>query len=142
MKWYDAARGFGFVLLGSGRDAFLHAAVLRRSGRAEPGQGERISCLVGSGPRGLQVEAILGAEPAEAGADEPCPAAYMTGKVKFYDVGRGYGFILADTGEEVFVGAKLLRKLRLMPLREDQCVRVSVRRGERGMVAETLTFLS
>jgi cold shock CspA family protein len=135
VKFWDRSRGFGFVLVPGGvADAFLHAETLRRDGAAEPSQGDVLSCTLSHGSRGLQVQSVVAA----TGGPVPC----MTGRVKFYDAGRGYGFVLADGGEEVFVGAKLLRRLRLAPLREDQAVRVTASRGERGWVAETLSFVA
>jgi CspA family cold shock protein len=45
VKWYDAARGFGFVLPhDGGKDVFVHITALRRAGIEEllPGQNVRI----------------------------------------------------------------------------------------------------
>lgn len=139
VKWFDPARGFGFVLLSDGRDAFVHATLLRKSGFAAA-QGDRITCTVGPGPRGLQVEAVHAVTP---GNDGTCGTVHLVGRVKFYDTAKGYGFVRDEaTGTEVFVGAKLLKKLGVAPpLRTDQMVRLSAVRGERGLVAETLTFL-
>jgi CspA family cold shock protein len=134
VKFYDRVRGFGFVLVpDGGADAFLHAETLKRHGADEPSQGDVLTCTLSTGSRGLQVEALVGSVISGA----PC----MSGRVKFYDSVRGYGFVLSDAGEEIFVGAKLLRRLRLAPLREDQAVRVTAARGERGLVAETLSFV-
>lgn len=139
VKWFDAARGFGFVLLADGRDAFVHATVLRKSGFAAS-QGDRLACSVGPGPRGLQVEMV---HAAEAACADDSGTVQVVGRVKFYDLAKGYGFVREEaTGTEVFVGAKLLKKLGVAPpLRTEQLVRVSAVRGERGLVAETLTFL-
>jgi CspA family cold shock protein len=45
VKWYDAARGFGFILpRDGGKDVFIHITVLRRAGLEElqPGQNVRV----------------------------------------------------------------------------------------------------
>jgi len=34
VKWYNPEKGFGFVQLGSGGDAFLHVSVVERSGNS------------------------------------------------------------------------------------------------------------
>jgi CspA family cold shock protein len=139
VKWFDRARGFGFVLVGPDRrDAILPAAVLRKDGLPEPVQGDRLVCTVREGDRGLYVTNVCNiSHPGEVALVAPIQ---MDGKVKFYDAVRGYGFILADTGEEVFVGAKLLRRLGVKPLRDAQSVRVTASLGPQGLVAETLTF--
>lgn len=137
VKWFNAAKGFGFVVLDAPRaDAFLHAAVVRRSGLGEVRQGDRIECLVRARPRGLQVGRVLAVH-------TPAGGARLVARVKFFDGARGYGFVRDGDGVEVFVGAKLLKSLGLPPrLREDQKVSVSAVRGERGLVAETLSFLA
>lgn len=144
VKWYDPDKGFGFVLLGAGEDAFLHASVLRRSGHGGVAQGDRVTCLVAQGGRGLTVREVVSVERVVgASADEGVPATvHLEGKVKFYDLERGYGFVRTDSGVEVFVGSKLLKRLGLAPLRAEQAVRVTAAMGERGLVAETLTFVS
>lgn len=143
VKWFDPLRGFGFVLASCGTgDALLHGTVLRRDGLADPEQGDRLRCVIGPSPRGLQVLAVLGFEPSEPDSQQGTEllSGHFSGRVKFYDAARGYGFVRTDDGAEVFVGAKLLRKLRLTPLREDQAVRLTVLKSARGLVAETLTF--
>ena len=96
-------------------------------------------CHIMPGPRGLQVSSVLGIL-APADNDE-LQGGSLLGRVKFYDTARGFGFVCTRDGHEVFVGAKTLRKLGLLPLREDQAVRVTVSRGARGLIAETLTFV-
>ena len=139
VKFYDPLRGYGFVLVGPDRrDAMLHSQVLRRSGLPDPVQGDRLTCTVRTGERGLYVAGVSVLD--HQGVPPPAPPVQMDGRVKFYDVVRGYGFILLETGAEVFVGAKLLRKLGLTPLRDQQAVRVTASHGPQGLVAETLTF--
>lgn len=56
VKWFDKAKGFGFVnIFGSSDDIFLHVEVLRSYGMAELQQGEAISVKVSDGPRGKMV---------------------------------------------------------------------------------------
>lgn len=67
----------------------------------------------------------------------------LVGRVKFFNISKGYGFVVDDIGTEVFVGAKLLKSLGVIsPLRTDQLVKVSATWGKKGLIAETLTFLS
>lgn len=145
VKWYDGGRGFGFILIGSpARDAFIHVTALQRSGEEEPAQGDRITCELSYGPKGLQVERILSMDRiggAENGISSPREVIHLIGRVKFYDTEKGYGFVRDDNGLEVFIGSKVLKRLNLGALRQEQLVKVSAVRSERGLVAETLTFL-
>jgi CspA family cold shock protein len=137
VKWYDAAKGFGFVMLGQGgADAFLHVKTLRRHGYDHVSQGDRLTCRVSTGDRGAQVTEILSVETVGSQAGEQ-----IVGRVKFYDLSRGYGFVVDEQGREIFVGSKLLKRLGLAPLRTNQAVRVSAVPGASGLVAETLTFI-
>jgi CspA family cold shock protein len=59
VKWYDPARGFGFVLPNDGgKDIFVHITALRRSGvdSLEPGQAVRM--MVGQARRGREASSI------------------------------------------------------------------------------------
>ncbi len=144
VKWFDSKRGFGFVIVPPGKsDIFLHSSVLRRAGIDELQQGEWIDCRIEQKPRGLQVESIICRPEMVAPVNlDPTAARQTNGRVKFYDPVRGYGFIHTDAGDDVFIGAKLLKALGVRPLRVDQPVRVSFVPGEKGLVAETLTFLT
>lgn len=39
MKWYDTGKGFGFVILPDGKEAFLHASIFRAAGFIAYSQG-------------------------------------------------------------------------------------------------------
>jgi CspA family cold shock protein len=45
----------------------------------------------------------------------PAHAMTSTGKVKFYDPKRGYGFISQADGPDVFVHAKIIQRYGLQP---------------------------
>ncbi len=59
VKWYDPARGFGFVLPNDGgKDVFVHVTALRRAGieMLEPGQPVRM--MVAQARRGREASSI------------------------------------------------------------------------------------
>lgn len=59
VKWYDPARGFGFILPNDGgKDIFVHVTALRRSGieMLEPGQPVRM--MVAQARRGREASSI------------------------------------------------------------------------------------
>jgi CspA family cold shock protein len=59
VKWYDPARGFGFILPNDGsKDIFVHVTALRRSGieTLEPGQPVRM--MVAQARRGREASSI------------------------------------------------------------------------------------
>ncbi|MDE0149989.1 MAG: cold shock domain-containing protein [Rhodospirillaceae bacterium] len=59
VKFYDPIRGFGFVVPDDGgREVFVHASVLLRSGLADLQQGQRVFVRAESVPRGLQATEI------------------------------------------------------------------------------------
>ena len=59
VKFFDPARGFGFVVPDEGeREVFVHSSVLFRSGMTDLGPGQRVFVRVESVPRGLQATQI------------------------------------------------------------------------------------
>jgi cold shock protein len=55
VKWFNATKGYGFITLDNGGDAFCHASALQAAGHSEVPQGATIVCDLTDGQRGLQV---------------------------------------------------------------------------------------
>ena len=59
VKFYDAGKGFGFVVADDGgADVFLHGSVLGRAGLDAVEAGQQVSVMVTQGRRGLQATDI------------------------------------------------------------------------------------
>lgn len=149
VKWFDAAKGFGFVAAQDGPregmgDAFLHIAVLNRAGLHEIGDGAEILCRVVPGPKGPQVAAILEVLSAGEPAAERTPRRdvasgpeeEVTGTVKWFKPDQGFGFVTADDGaKDVFVHKSVLRRSNLSGLESGQRVLLRVRAAPKGREA-------
>ncbi len=74
----------------------------------------------------------FGDQPSEGGTT-------VDGTVKFFDAGKGYGFIAPDDGgKDVFVSARTLGRVGLTALDTDQRVRMVVRMGQKGPMADSV----
>ena len=59
VKWYSAAKGFGFIVRdGGGKDAFVHASALQRAGITRLAEGQRVSIGIVEGRRGPEAGSI------------------------------------------------------------------------------------
>jgi len=53
VKWFNAQKGFGFIVReGGGKDAFIHASVLERSGIDTLSEGQRVLIDIAEGRKG------------------------------------------------------------------------------------------
>jgi CspA family cold shock protein len=58
VKWFNATKGYGFITLENGGDAFCHASALAALGTPNLPQGATIVCDLQESPRGLQVVTV------------------------------------------------------------------------------------
>jgi len=58
VKWFNATKGYGFITLENGGDAFCHASALAALGTPNIPQGATIVCDLQESPRGLQVVTV------------------------------------------------------------------------------------
>ncbi len=63
------------------------------------------------------------------------------GKVKWFSDKKGYGFITADTGEDVFVHHKAIQSDGFRTLAEGQDVEFDIEDGPKGKQATNVTKL-
>jgi cold shock protein len=58
VKWFNAAKGFGFIQRENGEDVFVHFSAIQASGYRSLDEGARISFVVKKGPKGLQADEV------------------------------------------------------------------------------------
>ena len=59
LKWYNATKGFGFIVRDSGgRDVFVHASALQRAGITGLDEGQRVFVGVAKGRKGPEAASI------------------------------------------------------------------------------------
>ena len=58
VKWFNAAKGFGFIQRENGEDVFVHFSAIAASGYKSLDEGARVSFEVKKGPKGLQAEDV------------------------------------------------------------------------------------
>ena len=59
VKWFNADKGFGFVIVAGGADAFLPARALEMAGHSAVPDGARLKVRISQGQKGPQVAEVL-----------------------------------------------------------------------------------
>ena len=58
MKWFNDAKGFGFIQRESGEDVFVHHSAIQSNGFRSLAEGQRVEFMVTKGQKGLQAEQV------------------------------------------------------------------------------------
>jgi len=58
VKWFNDAKGFGFITQDEGPDVFVHFSTILGDGFKSLAEGERVTFDVEDGPKGLQASNV------------------------------------------------------------------------------------
>ena len=59
VKWFNNAKGYGFIQRASGDDVFVHHSAIQSTGFKSLNEGETVEFTVTRGPKGLQAESVV-----------------------------------------------------------------------------------
>ncbi|MBO3760120.1 CspA family cold shock protein [Ciceribacter sp. L1K23] len=148
VKWFDVAKGFGFIVPDNGmQDVLLHVTCLRRDGYQTILEGTRIVALIQKRERGYQAFRILSMDQSTAIHPSQMPPMRTHVQVvptsglervivKWFNRTKGFGFLTRGEGtEDIFVHMETLRRFGLTELRPGQTVLVRFGPGEKGLMA-------
>jgi CspA family cold shock protein len=159
VKWFDATRGFGFLVCDELEgDVLLHFSVLREHGRRSVPEGAVIECVPVRQERGLQAKRVISIDLSAALPQQPrssippgersdrkalsdAAGEFEPVEVKWFNRVRGYGFVKRPDdsgGEDVFVHMETVRHAHLSDLQPGQTLEARIAPGGKGLTAVEL----
>jgi len=59
VKWFNAAKGFGFITREEGDDVFVHFKAIQGEGYKTLKEGEQVQFEIEESPKGLQAKTVM-----------------------------------------------------------------------------------
>src|SRR5258708_35051170 len=163
VKWFNATKGYGFITLDNGGDAFCHASALQATGHSDVQPGTTIVCDLADSPRGMQVVSVHSVDTSTAEAPSRGPrrdgfgggggggfhhrdggpsGPMVEGKIKFFNDQKGFGFVMPDSGNgDIYLHASALRRSGVQAVEPDQRIRYSTRQGNKGVEVDKVEII-
>lgn len=59
VKWFNGAKGYGFIQRSNGEDVFVHFSAIQSSGYKTLNEGEAVEFECQQGPKGLSAASVI-----------------------------------------------------------------------------------